>query len=214
MKKAIICFTRVPVAGKTKTRLMPRLSGDDCAGLHGAFLKDLACVYRLVEAELFVAYAPDGPWQELMSIFPQAKEYFPQSGDSLGERMDAALKHVFSLGFDACVLTGADLPLLTADHVNQAFAALERSDVVLGPTSDGGYYLVGAKEPSPFLFAGQSYGSGSVFDNTAAAAAAAGKSFSAIKACDDVDTPEDLEKLKQLVPPQSHTAAFLRSLDL
>jgi len=211
MKNAVICFTRVPKPGKTKTRLMPYLTGQQCAALHWAFLQDLAEIYNQVDTDLFVAYTDDPDWEELKPVFSDAR-FFPQEGDGLGEKMNHALNTVLALGYEKVVLTGSDLPLMTAAHLRSGFAALENADVTLGPTADGGYYLVGVKAPSPFLFENQTYGYGSVFENTAAAAYAAGKSVGKALSCDDVDTREDLQKLLQSICPDSHTASYLHSL--
>lgn len=210
MKNAVICFTRVPRPGKTKTRLMPHLTGDQCAALHWAFLRDLSEIYQELDADLFVAHTPDPDWESLKTVFPAAR-FFPQEGSGLGEKMDRALNTVLALGYEKVVLTGSDLPLMTAAHLRSGFDALETADVALGPTADGGYYLVGMKAPSPFLFENQTYGCGSVFDNTAAAARAAGKTVAPASPCDDVDTPEDLRKLHDL-PPDSHTARYLSEI--
>lgn len=211
MKNAVICFTRVPRPGKTKTRLMSRLTGDQCARLHWAFLGDLAEIYRELDADLFVAHTPDPDWERLKAVFPTAR-FFPQAGDGLGEKMDHALNTVLALGYGKVVLTGSDLPLMTADHLRSGFDALETADITLGPTGDGGYYLVGVKAANPFLFENQTYGCGSVFENTAAAAAAAGRTVATALPCDDVDTPEDLQKLVQAISPDSHTARYLSTL--
>ena len=211
MKQAVICFTRVPQPGKTKTRLMGRLNGEQCANLHWAFLKDLGEIYIRLDADLFVAHTPDPDWERLKPIFPHAR-FFPQEGHGLGEKMNHALQTVLALGYDRCILTGSDLPLMTKAHLDSGFDGLKSADITLGATSDGGYYLVGVKEPSPFLFENQTYGCGSVFDNTVAAAHAAGKTVHPAICCDDVDTPEDLEKLLWVLDPTSHTAAYLREL--
>lgn len=211
MKQAVICFTRVPRPGMTKTRLMPHLTGQQCAGLHWAFLQDLAEIYRRTDADLFVAYTPDPDWETLKPVFPNA-HFFPQEGSGLGEKMNHALNTVLASDYDRVILTGSDLPLMTADHLRSGLAALEEADITLGPTSDGGYYLVGVKEPSPFLFENQTYGCGSVFDNTAAAAIAAGRPVARALPCDDVDTPEDLQKLARALSPDSHTARYLHTL--
>ena len=116
MKRAVICFTRVPVPGKTKTRLMPLLGGKNCARLHTAFLQDLADVYRQLDADLFVAYAPEPHWEPLREIFPFARGFLEQQGADLGQRMDNALRWVLAQGYAACVLTGSDLPLLGKAH--------------------------------------------------------------------------------------------------
>ena len=209
MKKAVICFTRVPKAGCTKTRLMGLLTGEQCADLHWAFLRDLAEVYQKLDADLFVCHTPDPEWESLKPIFPGAK-FFPQTGEGLGARMDNALNRVLEMEYDAVVLTGADLPAMTLHHLESGFDALNRGDVTLGPTSDGGYYLVGVKASAPYLFENQTYGGGSVYECTVAAARRAGRTVEAALACDDVDTPADLEALK--LASSSHTAAYLRQI--
>ena len=207
MKKAIICFTRVPRPGKTKTRLMGLLSGEQCAELHWAFLKDLNGVYENLDAELFVFHTPDPDWEMLKNVFPTAKGFYPQSGDGLGAKMNNALDAVLALGYDAVVLTGADLPAMGTAHLQSGFDGLRHADVTLGPTCDGGYYLVGVKAPAPYLFENQTYGSGSVFENARSAVAAAGKAFFSALPCDDVDTPADLRALR--LSPDSHTHRYL-----
>ena len=209
--QAIICFTRVPRPGQTKTRLMPRLSGAQCAGLHWAFLRDLSEIYASLDAALLVAHTPDPAWEELKTVFPDAF-FFPQEGNDLGAKMNHALNLALSMGYEKCILTGSDLPLMTAEHLLSGFEALDKATVTLGPTSDGGYYLVGVKEESPFLFENQTYGSGNVLENTVTAIHAAGKTYCPALCCDDVDTPEDLQKLLNILNPKSHTAAYLRSL--
>lgn len=213
MKRAIICFTRVPKPGLTKTRLMPVLNGEQCARLHTAFLKDLSQLYQNLDADLFVAFAPDPDWLLLKKIFPTAKELFSQTGDDLGERMNNALSYVLSLGYTACILTGADLPLMTKAHIDSGFLALEEADITLGATSDGGYYLVGMKQPCPALFKNQTYGCSTVYENTIAAAKNAGYTVAPALTCDDIDTPKDLSLLtKTLEGVENHTSQYLTTL--
>ena len=212
MRRAVICFTRVPRPGVTKTRLLPVLSPKQCAALHTAFLKDLARVYRELDAALFVAYAPDPDWALLKDIFPMASALFPQTGESLGERMDAAMRRVLSLGFERVILTGTDLPMMGRKHLESGFYALDLSDVVLGPTPNGGYYMVGAKAPCTAVFEDQQYGGGNVYENTVRAAEEAGLSLGQALHCGDVDTPEDLRRLILQADPDSHTGRFLAAL--
>jgi len=213
MKKAIICFTRVPVPGKTKTRLMPLLDGENCAALHTAFLRDIARECSAVDAALFIAHTPDDDTAPLADIFSACCGVFPQTGNDLGARMDNAITYVLSIGFDACVLIGADLPMLTADHLHAAFSALEKADMTLGPTSDGGYYLIGLRRPCSAVFQGLQYSTASVFENTLASAAAAGLTCIAAPLCDDVDTPEDLRVLWNTISrSDSYTSHCLQAL--
>lgn len=211
MKKAVICFTRVPRAGVTKTRLLPVLKPGQCASLHWAFLKDLAEVYRQLDAHLFVAYTPDDDWEQLKSVFPPAG-YIPQKGRDLGEKMYRAIRKVLDLGYESVVLTGSDLPMMKEQHLESGFAALEENDVTIGPTSDGGYYLIGMKAPRREVFRVEGYGGASVFENTVSAAKEAGLSLGLALPCDDVDTPEDLWNLTKVINPESHTGKYLTHL--
>lgn len=195
MKKAWICLTRVPEPGRTKTRLMPVLAAEECALLHTAFLQDLNRVAEQVNADFFVAYTAEGAWESLREIFSGAADYFPQEGTDLGLRMHNAITEVLCRGYDACVLTGSDLPCLMAEHVESGFRALEEAEVAIGPTPDGGYYLVGLKKPCLALFEKQTYGHGSVFAATMAAAERAGCTVAEALPCSDVDTPEELRAL-------------------
>lgn len=211
MKNAVICFTRVPKPGVTKTRLLPVLSPEQCAGLHWAFLKDLSDVYRQLDAHLFVAYTPDADWETLKSVFPPAG-YIPQKGKDLGEKMYRVIRKVLDLGYESVVLTGTDLPLITASHFESGFAALQEHDIAIGPTSDGGYYLIGMKKPCKEVFRVEGYGGSTVFENTVSAAQAAGLSVGLALSCDDVDTPEDLWALTKQIDPGSRTGQYLNQL--
>ena len=209
MKRAVICFTRVPKPGVTKTRLLPVLKPQQCADLHWAFLKDLADTYRELDAHLFVAYTPDADWESLKTVFPHAG-FYPQKGNDLGERMYRVIRKVLELGYESAVLTGTDLPMMTAAHLESGFAVLEEKDIAIGPTSDGGYYLIGMKKPCREVFRVEGYGGASVFESTVAAAEDAGLSVGLALPCDDVDTPGDLWDLTKTVRPGSHTEKFLK----
>lgn len=212
MNRAVICFTRVPRPGVTKTRLLPILTGAQCAGLHSAFLQDLAAVYAQVNADLFVAYTADPDWEMLKAIFPAARGFFPQEGADLGEKMYQAILRVLDLGYGEVILTGADLPLMTEAHLKSGFEALKSANLVIGPTSDGGYYLVGMKQPHRAVFENQHYGGATVLENTVAAGKNAGLTVAFAKACDDVDTPEDLRTLLGQLSPVSATGRYLMQL--
>ena len=209
MNRAVICFTRVPKPGVTKTRLLPVLTPDQCVGLHWAFLKDLAEIYRQLDAHLFIAYTPDPDWEQLKDIFPPAG-YLPQKGKDLGEKMYRIIRKVLSLGYESVVLTGADLPLMTKAHLESGFAILEKQDIAIGPTSDGGYYLIGMKKPCREVFRIEGYGGASVFESTVAAAEDAGLSVGLALPCSDVDTPEDLWDLTKTIDPFSFTGQYLK----
>lgn len=211
MKRAVICFTRVPKPGVAKTRLLPLLKPEQCAELQWAFLKDLARIYQDLDAHLFIAHVPDPDWELLKSLFPSAG-YLPQKGEDLGEKMYRAIRKVLSLGYESVVLTGSDLPRMGKDHIESGFAALEENDIAIGPTPDGGYYLIGMKQPRREVFRVENYGGATVFESTVSAARAAGLSVGLALPCSDVDTPEDLKDLASGVSADSHTAIYLNRL--
>lgn len=213
MKRALICFTRIPTAAAEGDRLAPALTARQSAMLQRAFLKDLSRVAAAVDAALYIAYAPGPGAERLRTVFPGAAGYFPQQGEELGGRMAHALDTVLAMGYDACVLFGGDVPLMTADHLESAFHALEEADVTLGPAEDGGYYLVGLKAPCPELFRQQSYGTSAVCRNAIAAAMRAGRSVAVARRCRDVDSAADLPLLWTFLRgSRCATANYLRSV--
>lgn len=205
-RRAVILFTRIPFPGYTKTRLMPYYTPQQCASLHFCFLRDIRRNLKGIDADLFIYYAEPGDPEELVKIFGRQMEppaggrkygtgkvvYRKQYGEDLGERMFTAMKDVHCAGYDRCVLTGTDLPDLTKSIFEDAFARLEDHDVVLGPTRDGGYYLIGSREPQHVCFEDQVYGGSTVFENTAAAVLNHGLTLSLSEVLYDVDTRKDL----------------------
>ncbi|MBB6445599.1 TIGR04282 family arsenosugar biosynthesis glycosyltransferase [Bacillus benzoevorans] len=150
---ALILMTRIPIAGKTKTRLMDLLTGDECAGLHMAFLKDLMTTFtELKGIDLFMTYTPKDSLSILEHVIPESIESFPQKGEDLGERMFNAINEVLQKGYKKVVLIGSDIPDLSASDIQTSFWLLDKHDIVLGPTYDGGYYLVGMKTAHERIF--------------------------------------------------------------
>ncbi len=197
MKKAIIIFTRVPIPGETKTRMMPWLKPAECAQLHRCFLYDIKEECQKVGADIYVCYTPEGKEDGLVSVLGRDKEYFAQTGTGLGEKMYHGIQNVLSRGYDACILIGSDVPEIRAKHLQKAFSILERKDVVFGPTVDGGYYLVGMKTPHIEVFHKQSYGHGKVLENTSRYLREHGITMGYIPKLSDMDVPEDLKRFKE-----------------
>ena len=215
MKQALILFTRIPVPGKTKTRLMPYFSPKQWAKLHTCFLKDISEQCRKVKADCFVCYAPEnGDVKELQDILGKQKEYFPQAGESLGQRMYHSLEYVLGLGYDVCLLMGTDIPEVSSPDLEKAFQVLKEKDAVFGRTADGGYYLVGMKRPIPEAFGLKQYGHSHVFEDTLKELSDAGINVGFTTKHQDMDTPEDLRCYRQRMRQDkrlqnSHTGRYL-----
>lgn len=197
IRRAVILFTRVPEPGKTKTRLMPAYTPEECAAIHTGFLRQIAAEAGQVYADLRVYVTPSAEDPAFRALFPKNTEFFLQEGEDLGARMERALAETLAAGYDAAVLVGTDLPELTAEDFRCAFRILEQRDVVLGPTGDGGYWLIGLTAPSHAPFKPKEYGVGTVFENTLSGIRAAGLSVGTVRTLDDVDTPEDLRAYRE-----------------
>lgn len=198
-RNALIIFTREPVPGMTKTRLMPEFTPEQCAEFHKCFLRDISKEMKKADADIFVAYTGGEP-AFLKKTFRRAfKEgrTFEQNGTDLGERMENAFRHVLGLGYDKAVLIGTDIPEIGAETIEAAFDSLDGSDIVMGPTADGGYYLIGMKEARHEAFDVRLYGIGTVFDETMESVRSAGLSASQVRAYSDIDDPDDLARLRE-----------------
>lgn len=216
-KEAIILFTRVPIPGKTKTRLEKILSPQECAKLHRCFLMDLKAVYEATGKDCFIFYTPAAEAARLISILGEDVPYHPQLGEGLGERMDHALTSVLAMNYHACILIGADIPQICPDDLEEAFDMLQSKDIVLGPTTDQGYYLIGMKQPQPAVFKKLSYGHGNVLETTIGAIQNAGLTYGLIPEHEDIDEPLDLINFHKRVNQQptlkeTFTASYTKEL--
>ena len=197
-KNAYVVFTREPVPGTTKTRLMPYYSAEKCAELHKCFLKDLSREVKRVDADIIVAYTGGEP-VFLRKTFGSRAAYIAQRGNNLGQKMENAFADAFALGYENVILTGTDIPELKADSVNSAFEMLDSCDIVLGPTSDGGYYLIGMSSLHHEAFDVKLYGVSTVFEETTGSIRSSGFSVSIADEYSDIDDKEDIAGLMERI---------------
>ncbi len=165
-EKALIIFTRVPIPGQTKTRLMPFLDGEQCAGLHTCFLKDILQKAQQVDATLFLFYTPRDEKGLLQKAVGNEIICLPQYGADLGQKMKNAIGSVLRLGFEKVILMGSDVPHIHPETLNNAFDSLDQKDIVIHPTFDGGYYLIGMKREYESIWQIERYGTNTVIYDT------------------------------------------------
>ena len=171
MRPALVVFAKVPEPGRVKTRLSPPLSRAEAAELYAAFLGDALDRYAALAAgpggpsvRLYLSGDPDDA--RLGGLVPEAVSVHPQRGDRLGERMLRAFVETFATGHDRAVVVGTDHPTLPDAFFGLAFEALDDPlTAVLGPSDDGGYYLLGLNDLVPDLF-DMAYSHPDVFDDT------------------------------------------------
>jgi uncharacterized protein len=196
MHDALLVVAKMPTPGQTKTRLSPPLSAGEAADLYDCFLRDtLEIMRRVPDVRPGISYLPAGADGYFRRLAPDM-ELRPQRGESLGERLDCLLSEALSEGAAKAVVMDSDSPTLPASYVHQAFQHLDHADVVLGPTADGGYYLIGMKKPHPQLLRQVQMSTPRVCQDTLALAAETGVSVSLLPAWYDVDTADDLRQLQ------------------
>lgn len=192
---AIIVFARQPVAGATKTRLIPALGAAGAARLYAQLLaRTLNEVARVAEAAWYL-YADESaavPYFEARLPPQGAWQVAAQTGDTLGARMANALDATLAR-HPQVILIGSDIIDFTAADLRAALRALANDvDTVLAPAADGGYWLVGLRRPRPALFEGIEWGAADVYEKSAAKLVAEGLRWQSLPVCHDIDTPPDL----------------------
>jgi hypothetical protein len=216
-RRALLVVAKQPAPGQTKTRLTPPLTGEQASALYECFLRDTLVVIRAARQQIafdpIVAYLPVGSEVYFRSL---AADFtlLPQQGNDLAERLNNATAHCLMNGYDQAVIMDSDSPTLPSRSLVQAFTALETADVSIGPCDDGGYYLIGLKQPAPDLFLTVTMSTDHVTADTLARAQAAGLNAALLPGCYDIDYLADLKRLTeelrtQPAPIAPHTRAFL-----
>jgi len=195
---ALVILTKTPEPGQSKTRLVPPLSFEEAAELARAVLLDqLQNLARFTAAQLFIAFTPPSAASFFEALLPREASCFYQQGDSLGDRMRHAFDVLFSRSFSRVLLIGGDLPAVPLEALADAVAALENNtEIVLGPSLDGGYYLVGMSRMIPEIFEGIIWSRPDVLTLTTAKLVALKRKYKLISPWYDIDTIDDLRHLK------------------
>ena len=195
-KPRLIFFTRYPEPGGTKTRLMPSLGPCGAAEIHRRLAENawrtLKSFAAFEKAEAWIYYE-GGTEKRVERWLGPASGISPQEGPNIGRRMENAFREVFQSGCRRVIIVGSDIPGITFSHMRHAFDALKSSDIVLGPSRDGGYWLIGLNKPSE-LFNNIPWGSDSVLNKTIRKAKSQGLKVTLLDPLNDIDTAEDLQE--------------------
>lgn len=201
--KAVILFTRIPEPGKVKTRMMPYLSPSECAELQECCIKDSLEMLREVDADKFICYEPSGD-RNLLAELCKETNFIVQRGDDIGARMKNGLSDVFDIGYKSVLLMGSDIPEVKSSDITDAFSQLQSCDTVIGPSQDGGYYLIGMNDIKPELFTQSSYGHGKVLDELLHIAADNNIHVTLVAEHRDFDTKDDILYFREHIRHQHH----------
>lgn len=199
--ECLIVFTRYPIPGKTKTRLIPALGEAGAANLHRQMTEHTLAQVRQLRADsvkIEVHYAGATADRELADWLGADLVYRGQGDGDLGDRMARSMKTAVEAGYDRVIIIGTDCPGLNAEILQLAFQQLRDRNVVLGPAIDGGYYLIGMQGFIPELFVGISWGTSVVRQQTIEIATKLGLSMGDLPLLADIDRPEDLPIWEQI----------------
>lgn len=204
--RLLIIFTRNPVQGRVKTRLAA-VTGDETAlKVYRALREHTASAAKASHAQRAVFYSDYLPDKDC--FLDGETLAFLQTGKNLGERMLHAFETAFSLPFRHAVLIGTDCPDLHAGLIDQAFSVLERSDAVIGPAKDGGFYLIGLKRSYPDVFLNRTWSHSSVLKETIRRLGESRATFELLPELQDIDTFEDLQQSRYGYPGKHHHTNF------
>lgn len=206
----LVLLAKEPVRGRSKTRLARDLGDAAASRFARAFLLDTLELCGRLDARLLVAYAPESgrAWFERHA---QDAELVAQPDAAFEERVVRALGAAFERGAARCVILGMDTPQLEPRTLEAAFRALDDHDVCLGPSEDGGYYLLGIRRLEPALFEDIAWSTSSVLESTLERARECGLTVALLDAERDVDDARDLHALKETLRRRTDVAPRTRA---
>jgi rSAM/selenodomain-associated transferase 1 len=187
----LIIFTKNPEKGKVKTRLAATIGHQEALQVYQKLLKITKSVTDQLDVSRQIWYSrfidDDDIWED-----GNYKKYL-QKGENLGLRMQHAFNKAFGDGYQKAVIIGSDCSAINAALIRQSFKALDNQQAVIGPASDGGYYLLGATSFYPSLFKGKAWSTSSVFKETIRQFEEMNLSYRQLPVLNDIDTEADLK---------------------
>jgi rSAM/selenodomain-associated transferase 1 len=213
MTRPVLAIMARAPSSPGKSRLIQELGTRDGESLRAALLRDTFASVSNLDVEKAVLFTPSKGEAEIRALTPFPAAFMPQRGTTLGDRMYEGIRDLLGLGFHAIATIGSDLPSLPPVHVSAALDILvrRREVLVLGPTEDGGYYLIGVTQSQPQLFKDIPWGTSKVFERTCKAAEALGIVVERIPQWYDVDSLSDLRRVCGGVAGTESVARYTRA---
>jgi len=203
MGDRLLIFTRYPEAGRVKTRLIPALGEAGATSLHQEMTEytlSVARSFRVMHPINVTVCFTGTLLPQMQQWLGEDLDYQLQVGEDLGQRMVNALGSALGLPGDRALIIGTDCPEMNPAILANAVAQLDHHDLVLGPATDGGYYLIGMAQVMPELFTGIAWGTSEVLSSTLTIADRHHRSVALLSPLSDVDRPEDLPLWERVRP--------------
>lgn len=196
-KPILVIMAKEPAVGRTKTRLCPPLTPVEAVALTEALLRDtIGLASGLAGVQMAIAVTPPEAVDAFRRFSSPGTILVPVAGADIGDCLNHVLNRLLAEGHPQAIALNADGPSLPVTYLQQAFARLDGADVVLGPNDDGGYYLIGLAQPHPGLFRDIEWSTKHVTAQTLNQAEALGLSVALLPPWYDVDTADDLDRLR------------------
>lgn len=192
MKQALIIFARNPVRGKVKTRLAATMGDDKALSIYQSLLEHTVQITQQLPCDPYVFYADSISLNDIWSDDRYLKKN--QEGKDLGQRMLHAFDTLFQQGYQKIIIIGTDCFELSSSILLDAFTALDEKEVVIGPSEDGGYYLLGMRQFFPFLFEEKAWSTNTVYSSTVQQLAIQNIRYDTLPILNDIDTEDDLKQ--------------------
>lgn len=187
MSELLIAFVKNPELGKVKTRLAKDIGNNEALAVYQKLLETTIEAAQGCRADVRFYFSNSVD----ENIWPKGQSKI-QSGDDLGEKMKNAFQDGFSEGYERIVIIGSDLPNMSSALIDKSFQSLSFMDTVIGPASDGGYYLLGMKKMIPELFENIRWSTSEVLETTLERLTQKKESYFLLEMKNDIDTKEDL----------------------
>jgi len=193
----LLFFIKSPEKGRVKTRLASAVGDEMAVRLYRRFLLETLFTLNRGTFLFYLCFYPENSLSDLKGWLGDDYLYMPQKGEDLGERMKNGFIDAFAMNFKRVVLIGSDIPDLPLEFIEEAFTSLQEKDVVIGPSLDGGYYLIGFKDKNFSLrvFEGIPWSTKRVFEETMKILKQEGFTVHTLQHWRDIDTIDDLKNL-------------------
>ncbi|SRX74414.1 TIGR04282 family arsenosugar biosynthesis glycosyltransferase [Aequorivita antarctica] len=199
-KKALIIFTRNPELGKVKTRLAKSVGDESALNIYKFLLKHTVAITEKLNVDKYVFYSENIHREDIWNSDIFRKKL--QTGKDLGERMNNAFSEIFGMGYEKAIIIGSDMFDLEKKDLETAFDVLQTNHFVIGPATDGGYYLLGMKELNSEIFQNKNWGTSTVLKETLKDLK--DEKYVLLEERNDVDYYEDIKEVdafQKFLPP-------------
>jgi rSAM/selenodomain-associated transferase 1 len=195
--RCLLFFLKNPEKGRVKTRLASAVGDEVAVKLYKRFLLEMLSTLNQGTFLFYLCFYPENSLNDLKGWLGDDYLYMPQKGKDLGERMKNGFMEAFAMNFKRVVLIGSDIPDLPLEFIEEAFTSLKEKDAVIGPSFDGGYYLIGFKDKvfSLKVFEGIPWSTKRVFEETMKVLKQEGFTVHTLPLLRDIDTIDDLRNL-------------------